>query len=376
MVRRRTRTLSLAALASAAVLGLSLVGSPPASAGGNHGGSPKEPKVIASGLDNPRQLSFTKSGALLVAESGEGGSGPCMAGPEGGQVCFGTSGAITRIGDRGRQSRIITGLPSLAAPDGSQATGPSDVALVDGHVTVLMGLGGTPETRAALPPAGRRMGKLIQTTRGYGSFRTIADLAGWEARHNPIADVDSNPVGLLVDRGRYYVADAGGNTVLSVSPRGRTRLVATFEGGVTEFPPGSGTDFPYQAVPTSVATRGWDGALYVSQLTGFPFPPGAANIYRVDRWTGETTVYASGLTNVTDLAFQGRTLYAVQISSGGLAATGPVGSVVRVKRGASSHTEVAGNLFAPYGIAIKGDSAYVTIGSVAKDAGQVLRIRL
>lgn len=376
MVRRRTRTLSLVALAAAAVVGLSLVGSPPASAGGDHGGGSKEPTVIASGLDNPRQLSFAKSGDLLVAESGEGGSGPCMAGPEGDEVCFGTSGAVTRISARGRQSRIISGLASLAARDGSGATGPSDVAAVDGRVTVLMGLGGTPETRAGLPADGQRMGTLIQTTRGYGSFRTIADLAAYEAQRNPIADVDSNPVGLLVERGRYVVADAGGNTVLSVSPRGRIRLVAAFEGGVTEFPPGSGADFPYQAVPTSVATKGWDGALYVSQLTGFPFPPGAANIYRVDPRTGATSVYASGLTNVTDLAFDGRTLYAVQISTGGLAATGPIGSVLKVRPGASSHSEVAGNLFAPYGIAIKGDYAYVTIGAVAKDAGQVLRIRL
>ena len=67
-----------------------------------------------------------------------------------------------------------------------------------------------------------------------------------------------------------------------------------------------------------MATKGRDGAYYVSQLTGFPFPKGAANIYRVDPRTGRTNVYASGLTNVTDLAFDGRTLYAVQISTEGL----------------------------------------------------------
>ena len=35
-----------------------------------------------------------------------------------------------------------------------------------------------------------------------------------------------------------------------------------------------------EPVPTSVV-RGPDGALYVGQLTGFPFVPGLANIYRV-----------------------------------------------------------------------------------------------
>ena len=86
-------------------------------------------------------------------------------------------------------------------------------------------------------------------------------------------------------------------------------------------------------------------------------------------------MYASGLTNVTDLAFDGRTLYAVQLANAGLL-NGPTGSVVKVRPGSSTHRSVSGDLFAPYGIAIKGGYAYVTTGAVAKDAGQVLRIRL
>ena len=89
-------------------------------------------------------------------------------------------------------------------------------------------------------------------------------------------------------------------------------------------------------------------------------------------------MYASGLTNVTDLAFDGRTLYAVQLANEGLL-NGPVGSLVKVKAGGaapSDHRKIADGLFAPYGIAIKGGHAYVTTGSVAKDAGEVLRIRL
>ena len=119
-----------------------------------------------------------------------------------------------------------------------------------------------------------------------------------------------------------------------------------------------------------MATKGRDGAYYVSQLTGFPFPKGAANIYRVDPRTGRTTIYASGLTNVTDLAFDGRTLYAVQISTEGLL-TESTGSVVKIRPGGSSHTTVAGDLIAPYGIAISKGNAYVTTSAVAKDAGEV-----
>ena len=384
MMQRRSHRLRLAALTSAAVIGLGLVGSTPALAGGNHSGG--NPKVVARGLDNPRQLSFTKSGDLLVAESGEGGSAPCRTGPEGGIVCFGTTGAITRISSHGRQSRIITGLPSLADQGtGGSATGPSDVAAVGRGVAVLIGLGGTPEVRSELPRAGRRMGTLIQTTSSHRSFRTVADLAAWEGANNPVEDVDSNPVGLLADHGKFVVADAGGNTVLKVGDRGRIRLLATFPNGVAAAPPfppipnvPPGTPIPMQAVPTSVATRGHDGAYYVSQLTGFPFPKGAANIYRIDPRSGEKTVYASGLTNVTDLAFRGRSLYAVQLSTEGLL-NGPIGSVVTVKPGATApadHPVVVSGLPSPYGIAIRGDQAYVTTHSTEKDAGEVIRIRL
>ncbi|HEY7813741.1 MAG TPA: ScyD/ScyE family protein [Nakamurella sp.] len=106
---------------------------------------------------------------------------------------------------------------------------------------------------------------------------------------------------------------------------------ATKWGRSTSNPGEFGRASSMQAVPISVATVGYDGSYYISQLTGFPFPKGAANIYRIDPRGGDPTVNASGLTNVTDLAFNGRELYAVQISTEGLL-TGPTGSLVKVKR--------------------------------------------
>lgn len=55
-----------------------------------------------------------------------------------------------------------------------------------------------------------------------------------------------------------------------------------------------GTKMPMESVPTSVA-YGPDGALYVSELTGFPFPAGASTIWRVVPGKAPT-VYATGLT--------------------------------------------------------------------------------
>ncbi len=281
------------------------------------------------------------------------------------------------------QSRVVTGLPSFGnqgdaqnAP-GSSAIGPSDVTVIGGHkLAVLIGLGADPAVRATLPANASRLGTLIAVDWKSGRSHQIADIAGYEEAHNPIHNPDSDPAGLLAVCGRYVVADAGGNDVVRTGSRNRLSTLAVLPDQLADAPPflglPPGAQIPAQSVPTSVAV-GPDGAYYVSQLTGFPFQKGLANIYRIGR-NGSLTIYASGLTNVTDLAFAGRSLYAVQISTEGLL-TGPVGSLVKVNpRGPS--TVIAGGLFAPYGIAIKGKAAYVTTGSVAPGAGQVVRIPL
>jgi hypothetical protein len=80
--RRGHRTLLTLAV-TVALVGAAVA---PAQAHGGHGHPAPSPTRVASGLDNPRQLSFGTAGDLYVAEAGAGGSGPCMTGPEGGEV--------------------------------------------------------------------------------------------------------------------------------------------------------------------------------------------------------------------------------------------------------------------------------------------------
>src|SRR5436305_9502010 len=122
MLGGRRRSLRL--LAISAIVGMGVAFAAPATGVGAQGPFP----VVASNLDNPRGLAFGADGALYVAEGGTGGNGTCVKGPEGDDVCYGTTGAITRI-QGGKQERIATGLPSLAAKDGSGATGATDVSL-------------------------------------------------------------------------------------------------------------------------------------------------------------------------------------------------------------------------------------------------------
>src|SRR5688572_26872800 len=112
-------------------------------------------QVIASGLDNPRGIAIGPDNAIYVAEAGRGGDGSCITNGAGATVCFGRTGAITRITD-GHQRRILQGLPSVAAgptaaAPGTQADGPHDILFErSGRGIATIGLGADPRLRASL----------------------------------------------------------------------------------------------------------------------------------------------------------------------------------------------------------------------------------
>ena len=335
--------------------------------------------TVAVGLDNPRGLAFGPDGALYVAEAGRGGTAPCFAGPEGGEVCFGTTGAITRVG-HGKAKRVVRGLPSLAEAGGLNAIGPSDVSFRGRDLYFTVGLGADPAMRAGLPRVGRQAsGWLLRETK-HGSWRQVADVAGFEAAANPDGGVpDSNPHSLLATSHGQLVADAGGNSLVRVSPSGRVSTVAVFPDQLVDAPPflglPPGTQIPMQAVPTSVV-RGPDGAYYVGTLTGFPFVPGKANVWRVV--PGKTPkIHATGFTNIIDVAFgPDRKLYVLEIAHNGLLSGDPTGALIKVGRNGSRQIVASAGLNTPGGLAIKGRSAYVSNCGTCAGGGSVVRISL
>jgi hypothetical protein len=351
--------------------------------------------VIARGLDNPRHVAVAPDGAVYVAESGRGGdhatSRSCFNSAEG-FACTGATGAVTKI-SRWGQYRVVRGLASFAPVDGSSAIGPHGV-YVDGHDLYVTNGGptapwrGDDMTQTVLRDptlvSEERISRLYGTLLKFSKHRygrLVADLWRFERDVNPDAQlgnplIDSNPVDVFADRKRTLVADAGGNTLLSVSERGRVRAVSVFPNTDVTAP------FPFQgmqAVPTGVVV-GPDGAYYVSQLTGFPFPVGGAKVFRVDPRTGKFTTYASGFTMAMDLAF-GRdgTLYVLEIDSNSLLQPGSDGAIWAVpKRGTPRRLALpAGTLTEPGGIAVghRGD-LLVSNHSRTAGAGEVLRIDL
>jgi sugar lactone lactonase YvrE len=233
---------------------------------------------------------------------------------------------------------------------------------------------------------GRRAGLLGKLIRLRTEHRAtaLADLAAFEFANNPDGgEVDENPYGVLALTKRHHlVVDAGGNSLLSVSG-GSVSTVAVFPSQLVDAPPflglPPGTQIPAESVPTSVAV-GPDGAYYVGELTGFPFPPDKARVWRVEPG-GQPEVFADGFTNIIDLTF-GRdgSLYVLEIAKAGLLAAeaggDATGALLRLAPD-GTRTEIASEgLVSPGGVAVARDGTiYVTNYSVFKDRGEVVRIR-
>ena len=380
--RRGTGRTALASL----VLGAMIAIAAPAVAGAQN------LDIVADGLSNPRGLSFAPDGNLYVAEAGRGGSGACIASPEGGESCYGATGGITRINvRRDTEQQIISRLPSLASqeaaegmPAGSNAIGPQDVSFNNRWGYFTVGLGANPDARSQLGSNGRRFGLLNRFDRKRKVSR-VADIAAYEAKNNPDASqpdaqVDSNPFSVDASASnRILVTDAGGNSLLRVRRTGEIRTLAWFPFGQTLAPPflglPPGTQIPYQSVPTGVV-RGPDGAAHLGQLTGFPFPAGAANVFRV---VGAETpsVQATGFTTVVDVAYgPDGSFYVLQISSNGLAAQPPgPGKLLRIDDDGTQTELAAGRLQEPTGLTVaRNGDIYVSNQGSSPNDGQVVRI--
>jgi hypothetical protein len=189
----------------------------------------------------------------------------------------------------------------------------------------------------------------------------IADLLAFETEVNPHPfEVDSNPFDIEAGRhGGALVADAGGNTLLSVDESGNVDWLAVLPDelvstanikGLAGCPtPAVGFEFvcelpdmmPAQGVATSVAI-GPDGAYYVGELKGFPAPTNESRIWRIDPSAHHAdcatsplcTVVADGFTSIVDLVFGPEGLYVTEIDEASWAAVefglGAVGGTVNV----------------------------------------------
>jgi glucose/arabinose dehydrogenase len=317
---------------------------------------PQTLRVIATNLNNPRKLFVAADGTVYVAEAGSGGASCFTNGSS--KTCTGTTSSVTEIA-KGTQHRVVTGLPSAASTDGSDAEGAADVIVANGRYDVLLGNGRVGADRNSKTEI---TGDLITTPAGKVDAKVLANFGAYEAAHNPDhgagpgaaagdPPLDSNPYAMVAYRGGYAVVDAAGNDLLWLSPKGKLSVLAVFPTRVEQ-------KIVVQSVPTSVAV-GPDGALYVGELTGYPFEVGKARVWRVVPGQ-KPKVYAAGFTNISDLAFDGKTLYVLEIAAKGLRDASSPGALIRVTPSGRRSVILSAGLSAPTGLAIHDGVAYVS----------------
>ncbi|MFY0409089.1 ScyD/ScyE family protein [Solicola sp. PLA-1-18] len=315
------------------------------------------PVVVVSGLDNPRQLTQTPSGKLLIAQAGHGSyqKKNCVGTGEDTQ-CIGLTGKVTLVSN-GKKKNVMRGLLSAAGPDGTFAVGSNGAAKRRGGPYLSVISYAPPESFPAGIPS-RQAGKLISKRIG-GTNRVNADITAFERRRDPDGEgVDSNPYSVLSWKGRTLVADAAGDSILKVSKRGHVALFHTMkEYGKT-----------VDAVPTVLAPDKRTGNVLVGELHSEQ--PGKARVWALNA-KGKPVRSWKGFTTVTGVARSKRgTLYVSELF-GGSCTFDKIPSCFpgRVVKVAPDGTRTTVDVPFPAGVVVRNGKVYVNAFSTSPAKG-------
>lgn len=205
-------------------------------------------------------------------------------------------GKITIIDPTGKQTVFMTGLPSTYIQAAGEVTGSfRTYQMPNNRVMIVVGEGTNDKSESLLivnktnfsPNKPFTLADVEQTIK----LGTFVHAQGF---------VQSDPFHAVWDaNGNIYVADAGANSILKwTKSTGALSIVKTFDRTPNPLPFGPPVVDP---VPTKVLLKP-DGNMFVSQLTGFPFVPGAAKVFNLTL-TGDLSVHAEGFTCLTDMNF-------------------------------------------------------------------------
>jgi hypothetical protein len=326
-----------------------------------------EPQTIAQGLLSPLSLAVSRDGTAYVAQNF---AGMLMKVPPGGkpEVVYAAKKKGTEVG------AVSEHLGSLR------------FATTRGRTTFLWGIGGSGRAVKMADLGAFEQEKNPDAGVSYGFVGLDPACAAQIPPDVPasyIGIVESHPYATAMKGGTTYVADAAGNDILSVSPKGKVKALAVLPPVPVVVTPeiaasagvptcAVGRTYNFEPVPTDVEV-GPDGKLYVSTLTGGPEDgsTGAqSKVYKIHPTSGKVTLVAEGLVSAVGLAVDKRgDLYVSQLFAG---------QIARIKKGSSTARPW---LSQP----LPGDVEWTSRGTWAtvdvlppekgKPAGKVIRVR-
>jgi len=357
-------------LAIAAALAATILLAPPAAAGATGAVS-----VVASGLDNPRGLTFGPDGKLYVALGGRGGDMsttpkqcqqvPVPIGPETG----GFTSSIVTVAPNGTVSPVAIGLPSSSTTvdSGGLTSGVADVDFIGHTLYALTSGAGCSHGLFGTDNAVLRVNADGTTTR-------VANLSEF-IKANPVANPEEDD---FEPDGTWYSMVPYKGDLYAVEPNhGEVDRINPWTGEISRVVDVSASQG--HIVPTSIAFGGLFGGLALGNLGTFPVTPGSEQLMRVNPFSGNLSVVRKGFTTMLGLDFDlwGNLYVLESMTAPGF--PGPqelgTGKIIRISLFGGTSTLVTGLSF-PTAMTIGPDGAlYVSnLGFAGPGAGQILRV--
>lgn len=367
--------------------------------------------VFVTELKFPAKIIYApQQGYFLVSEAGT----PAVP----------NSGRISIITNDGGRFTLIGGLPSGLAPPNNEPAGPSAMTIQGNKLYIAIGAGNSvlngpapgseipnPNPNSPLfssvleytfPPFDSRLnrdradvltradhfrlangetivlgkaGLLDKSFLPQPTLRLVANFPDFTPSFRPDVPNNvrpSNPFGLALHSNTLYVADAAQNMIRTVD------LDDGSIGTLIIYPPRVNPLAPFgppviDAVPDSLRLYG--NRLLVTFLTGFPFPPGAADVRQIDLTNGAESQLIGGLTTAIDVLpvnSSGNSFYTLEFSTNMLA--GAPGRLQRFDSPGGPPTVISNTLISPTSMARHPSNGDLLVTEIF--TGRIMRISI